>query len=475
MANDQANELACKVIDLAKADLLAQSPFLAPAIGRLQLQPMQLARELATNGSLLAYDAARLLQVFTAQGQPPVHDVLHAFAHCLFLHPYAGPSVDRDLWDIACDMAAERVVAEVLGPRPGQRGIAQMQAIAQVERQLGRRADAERIYRELRAGRMRDQLATWAPLMVSDSHELWYPAATSPGQGAGQGSSEGDAQADQRQAPGAHAGVAAAQQEQDVWRNVATNIAVELQTTSARQGQGLGGLIFDLQLARKPRANYADFLRRFARPGEALRINDDEFDQVFYTYGLKIYGNMPLVEPLEYREERRIREFVIVIDTSESVQGDAVRAFVDATYDILKSTESFFERIHVRILQCDAQVTSDTVVRSPAELAQWGRSLTVRGGGGTDFAPAFRHVDELVEQGAFFDLGGLVYFTDGLGSYPDWVPAYPAAFVFYDEDLERDDVPPWAYQVVLDDEALREAVSARQASGPRARTLARQV
>ena len=33
---------------------------------------------------------------------------------------------------------------------------------------------------------------------------------------------------------------------------------------------------------------------------------------------------MPLVEPLEYKETERVRDFVIVIDTSESVRGDPV-------------------------------------------------------------------------------------------------------------------------------------------------------
>ena len=87
-----------------------------------------------------------------------------------------------------------------------------------------------------------------------------------------------------------------------------------------------------------------------------LKVSDDEFDYVYYTYGLKLYGNLPLIEPLEYREEKRIREFVIVIDTSGSVYGEIVKRFIDTTFDILKSTEAFFERIHVRIIQSDAAV-----------------------------------------------------------------------------------------------------------------------
>ncbi len=41
---------------------------------------------------------------------------------------------------------------------------------------------------------------------------------------------------------------------------------------------------------------------------------------MFYTYGLSpLYGDMPLIEPLEYRDEKRIRDFCDATDTSSSV------------------------------------------------------------------------------------------------------------------------------------------------------------
>ena len=38
----------------------------------------------------------------------------------------------------------------------------------------------------------------------------------------------------------------------------------------------------------------------------------------FYTYGLSVYGNLPLIEPLETRESKKIEELALVIDTSYS-------------------------------------------------------------------------------------------------------------------------------------------------------------
>ena len=92
--------------------------------------------------------------------------------------------------------------------------------------------------------------------------------------------------------------------------------------------------------------------------GEAMRSNDDEFDYVFYSYGMQLFPEkrMPLIEPLEYKDVKRIREFVIAIDTSGSVMGEQVQAFLQKTYNILQSTESFFSRINVHIIQCDEDI-----------------------------------------------------------------------------------------------------------------------
>ena len=80
--------------------------------------------------------------------------------------------------------------------------------------------------------------------------------------------------------------------------------------------------------------------------------------------------------------------------------------------------------------------------------------MRLHGFGGTDFRPAFAYVDRLVAEGVFENLGGLVYFTDGWGVYPEWMPDYKVAFVFYDENYRKEIVPPWAAQIVLDDAAI---------------------
>lgn len=99
----------------------------------------------------------------------------------------------------------------------------------------------------------------------------------------------------------------------------------------------------NLRTVNREKYDYTAFLKKFAVMGEAMRINDDESDYVFYSYGMQLFPEkrMPLIEPLEYKDVKRIREFVIAIDTSGSVMGEQVQAFLQKTYNILQSTESF--------------------------------------------------------------------------------------------------------------------------------------
>lgn len=233
------------------------------------------------------------------------------------------------------------------------------------------------------------------------------------------------------------------------WRRAARSMRVDLETISRVQGEQLGSLRRELEVGQRRRQDLREFLRRFAVMQENLRVSPDEFDYVFYAYGLELYGNLPLIEQLEYREERTIRDFVIVIDTSGSVEGAAVQAFVDTAFDVLTQEGAFAARSVVHVIQADAGVQEDARIASKDDLERWRRGFTLKGMGGTDFRPAFRHVDELVEAGELRDLAGLLYFTDGWGTYPARPPRYKVAFVLYDEGHPPGKVPPWAIRLSL--------------------------
>jgi predicted metal-dependent peptidase len=228
----------------------------------------------------------------------------------------------------------------------------------------------------------------------------------------------------------------------------------DLENFSKHHGDSAGDLMQNINAVNREKYDYASFLKKFAVMGEAMKINDNEFDYIFYTYGLTMYDNMPLIEPLEYKEVKRIKEFVIAIDTSGSVQGELVQKFIQKTYNILMQEESFFTKINVHIIQCDAQIQQDTKITSKEEMEDYIKNMKLFGFGGTDFRPVFDYVDTLRKNKEFTDLRGLIYFTDGYGDFPSRQPDYHTAFVFIENDYGNPDVPVWAIKLVLQSDEI---------------------
>ena len=91
------------------------------------------------------------------------------------------------------------------------------------------------------------------------------------------------------------------------------------------------------------------------------------------------------------------------------------------------------------------------MIENAMQLKEYMSHFTVKGGGGTDFRPAFSYVNDLLEQGELKELAGLLYFTDGKGRYPAKRPDYRTAFLFL-EDYDEAAVPPWAMRLLLEKE-----------------------
>ncbi len=261
-------------------------------------------------------------------------------------------------------------------------------------------------------------------------------------------------------------------QKQKEWEDIAKQIEMDLQTFSKEWGKEAASLVGALKIANQKTYDYDKFLRKFAALSEEIKINDDEFDYVYYTYGLHLYGNMPLIEPLEYQETNRVRTFVIALDTSASCSGSLVKSFVQHTFNILMSSQYFAHEIDVRIVQCDSKLQAITSIKNVRDIQAYMQEFKVRGGGGTDFRPVFAYVNDLRKQGELTNLKGLIYFTDGLGTFPSYPPEYESAFVFMRDNQNSGSkdsfssskdfspkVPPWAIKLMISEEDIEEFTS----------------
>jgi predicted metal-dependent peptidase len=345
--------------------------------------------------------------------------------HCLFRHLAKRRGRDAVLWDLACDAAVESVIDSLPYACLSQRASPpKQQFLTECRREL-KVLSAEGIYRLLLRWRLPEyKIASLQRLFAVDDHSLW------------------DLEEKQERER--------SERQDQHWQNAASNAQTALDSLVSEHGAGGEGVTEQLSIAARDNVDYRKFLRRFAAPREILHADADAFDYIYYTYGLSRYGNMPLIEPPETREERRIEDLVIAIDTSMSTTGETVRAFLGTTYSILRTSESFTRKFNIRIIQCDDRVRSDTVITDASQLKAYMDRVTLSGGSATDFRPVFAHVEELRKQGALPALRGLLYFTDGMGIYPTHRTDYETAFILPEEPPLAYHVPPWAIRIVLD-------------------------
>jgi len=463
----RADKLACEVLTLSRNTLLVNLRFLDMALSQFTWKPYP--GTLATDGQVLFYDAFYLLSAYKTEKERSVRDYLHVVLHCVFHHLFTGANVDRRRWDLACDIAAESVISDLnLACAVCKRQAAQQETVKTLHREVGQ-LTAEKLYRYFLDEKLTDdQVAQLREPFLADDHRAWS-LPTKEGGEDGDGRNTGSAQHSSRRRPkkqenqqggggraenterGAESRPGELEQR---WKDISERLQVDLETMSLQQGENAKGLIQSLLSVTREKYDYAEFLRRFTTLGEVLQVNDDEFDYIFYTYGLKLYEKMPLIEPLEYQEVKRIKEFVIAIDTSGSVSGPLVQKFISKTYDILKQQENFFTKINLHIIQCDAKIQEDRRITCQKEFDDYLETMELHGFGGTDFRPVFAYVDDLLRQGEFTNLKGLLYFTDGQGTFPGRQPSYDTAFVFLNDNYETPEVPVWAIKLVLQSEEI---------------------
>ena len=444
---EKLKRLAKDVLILSRNTLLVNLRFLDAALSQFEFFPIE-ESTLLTDGKHILYNPRHILENYKTAKEIPVRDYLHMVMHCIFRHMYMDPSLNRPYWDLACDIAVENMISElnlkaVTTPRERQ----QAQYIAAIKKEL-KHVTAEKIYSYLRQSVPDERkIAEIRGLFYADNHEIWYMTVTEIEirfglAASGTGSGEGEDGNESRSAMAA------------VWQTISERMQVDLETFGKQRGLLPGSLTQNLAAVNREKYDYTAFLKKFAVMGEAMKINDDEFDYIFYTYGLQLYEKMPLIEPLEYKEIKAIKEFVIAIDTSGSTSGELVQKFVQKTYNILKSTESFFTKINLHIIQCDADIQEDKKITCQEDFDEYLKTMKIRGLGGTDFRPVFEYVERLRQNKEFTNLKGLIYFTDGYGAFPAKKPDYDTAFVFIDDEYNNPDVPPWAIKLILQKEEI---------------------
>ena len=445
-ATERLREISEKILEQTRTDLYLSLHFLGESLDSLPWQMDLSTTSIGTDAEFMRYNPRFLMQTFLQEPKWMARTYLHIILHCLLLHSMAEiPRVadqDRLLWNLACDIAVESIIDSLEDCPAVSRVLPDF--LAEWYERLGAEMKvltAEKIYRYFMEN---------PPDPVSEEklvieftlcdHGFWEELTEKEKKNSGE-----DKETPSQDPEG--------KQREDLeksWQNRSERMMAELENSGTHLGQMTGTLTRILAVQNRKRMSYRDFLKRYAYVREEARVDPDSFDYGFYNYGMELYGNMPLMEENEYRESKKVEELVIVIDTSASTQANLVQHFLNETASILRSRETFFHRIELRILECDNQVQKDILIRSPEEMQKYLETFEVSGGFGTDFRPAFEYVEKLRTEGHLKNLRGLLYFTDGAGIYPSRPTKYETVFVFRsDENFFEKHVPDWCVKVYL--------------------------
>ncbi len=181
----------------------------------------------------------------------------------------------------------------------------------------------------------------------------------------------------------------------------------------------------------------------------AVSTGEEDFpDPMYYTYGMELYDDITLVEPLEEAENSVLDTIVVAVDTSGSC--------VDKLPVFLRESNSLFSHLsentivkHLWYMECDTTINKDLFMDGTDDIDNiFSRKSKYQGGGGTDFRPVFDRIAEYEKQGG--KVSCLIYYSDCVGPFPAYGPDYPCYFILPEKNNEDYTyVPDWVTTITL--------------------------
>lgn len=454
-----------RILNEARTELYIHLRFMARALDSLGYTMDLATQSMGTDARTIHYNPNFVFALFLESPQKLDRLYLHILLHCIFRHMFSSDQYeDPALWDLAADIQVESVLDSMdydIINRPAYPFREEWYERLRAECRV---LSAERIYHYFHLNK--PDLDTLQMLNLEFhkcDHQFWKRMEDPAGGGQPEipedllndTQTPPDAKPDPDTPPKNGTGALAQVDEaalDEQWKDTAERLQTELTTFGAEASDETGSLAWVLAAQYRQETDFRDFLEKLTVLREVTHVDPDSFDYGYYNYGMEVYGNMPLIEENEFREERRISDLVIAIDTSASTEQGQVQRFLDETAAILRRRTNFFQRIRVHLVLCDDRVQEDIVLTKPEEIEEYAAHFEMKGGYGTDFRPVFQYVEKLRTQGALPELRGLMYFTDGHGPYPTKPTDYQTAFVFDPwADIDDQAAPDWALKLYLKD------------------------
>ena len=381
---------------------------------------------IATDGVTLYYDPDIILRQGRAQ---TMKQIMHIMLHGLLGHFQIKDDYKQHmLRDLMMDIQAEYLLSRIGGVAAGQRDFRanQWDSLVQGDYSMGS------YYCLLEKKELHSRLAHYQYGLRVDDHSMWD-----------EDMSEGHRQ-----------------KVMELWGEIQQVVLGEngeemdglAVLAGTFMGKGKGDNEESFGVGKGSGRNYKELLAELFRPKEICREEPDSIDHMFYSYGLELYGDVPLIEPLEITERPALHTLAIAVDVSGSCVCDEImEKFWGETYDCISQIKAQHVEGEVLLLQCDAGIQEEQRI-CLADFNEKPAKIEVKGWGGTSFVPVFERLKELEAEDGKVD--ALIYLTDGDGEYPKEKPDYPVYFVLPKEALSswyvKEKMPEWINKICLE-------------------------
>lgn len=428
----ELTESANEVLRLGMTSFGASFSYLSYAVGKAEPAVTDEKPFCYTDGKGIFFGEKQLLfQTAACGAELIVLGLCHTVLHDLFLHPFKAEGKDPLLYDTACDVTVAYYTDELQVSFGDRRSIEYRKRLYKsIIDKFG--GITESFCTAYLSGKSKEELEQIATVFEVCDHFKWRR-----GNGGEGGGSSGDNQGDDEENKNA----------EKQWIEISKVILPKLGKDQRELSRKLENIVGG-------KRDYRNLLERFIKSSEK-RTPSEDFDYIFYCYGLSLYKNVPLIERLETSDAKDYSQIVVAIDVSGSTAGEPVEKFLKEVYSIC-SQISEKDKLRLRIIQCDNEIRSDEIINGDEDFKNKMKEFKLEGGGGTDFRPVFDRLSADKKRGA--KIRALLYFTDGYGTFPAENPDFKVCFLLYGENAEDMKVPYFAYKIVLDDDDLVEGL-----------------
>ena len=108
---EKADRLARQILEYARNTLFMNLRFMKNALGRCDLVPYH--GTVATDAVNFYYHPSYILKQFQQNQNRITRTYLHMMMHCIFQHQFVSPYIRRNIWNLACDIAVEKMIQEL--------------------------------------------------------------------------------------------------------------------------------------------------------------------------------------------------------------------------------------------------------------------------------------------------------------------------------------------------------------------------